>query len=504
MTIDLTGVWHCDDEGTYYIRQFGDTVVWAGLHDSGFHKGIEFANVFWGTVSPDGLSVSGEWADVPRGGTESSGRLRFTITDGFALGNVVPALVQDPNQTTGGFGGKNWLKYGGMLVPQHIVKTANKVQRCDKLVGENNPPCRDFTVIWGYTNRLGTSQELYDSHKERISPGLQGPDLPPDDTYCSFVQSARGLFAEWDGDGDFTFNLIPNWNFTDPPGQFWTTGWVPTPIAVVTGWSWDGPTFGPMTRSQYINMLFNQWGFFHCENMMYGRTNSEDDDECKAEANVLLPGWNETSGNSILVNGRPIEGRIDPLGQTGEHPRFTFEIGPNGTTVDLLLDQQVRVTGVVADDAGHKTTFEDGQFIYQPPEIHPVYQIDIVTDASSQTLSGAWHGTPDNGTYYIRQLGDDIWWLGLSRDQGRTFANVFRGTYNDNRGLIEGEWVDVPMGVGGMLGGGTLRLACQEYMHDILKVSDPAVFGASSWKKLYDTPGVPARGPSRRTGSELE
>jgi hypothetical protein len=59
MTIDLTGVWHCDDEGTYYIRQFGDTVVWAGLHDSGFHKGIEFANVFWGTVSPDGLSVSG-------------------------------------------------------------------------------------------------------------------------------------------------------------------------------------------------------------------------------------------------------------------------------------------------------------------------------------------------------------------------------------------------------------------------------------------------------------
>jgi hypothetical protein len=42
-----------------------------------------------------------------------------------------------------------------------------------------------------------------------------------------------------------------------------------------------------------------------------------------------------------------------------------------------------------------------------------------------------------------------------------------------------------------MLGGGSLRLATQEDRHDILKVSDPAVFGASSWTKLYDTPGVP-------------
>ena len=372
MTNDVTGVWSCDDSSLYYIRQVDDTVVWAGLHKSGFQNGIEFTNVFWGTISPDGQSVSGEWADVPRGGAESSGNLRFTIQNADVLGFGVRELVQDPNQTTGGFGGKLWVNDdGAMLGPQDIVKTANKVQRCDMLVGENNPPCRDFTVMWGYTSELGCTQELYDSHPERIRPGLQGPDLPPDDSYCSFVKSARGLLRDWGGDGDFTFNLIPDWNLTDPPGQFWTTGWVPSPIEVVTGWTWDGPIFGPMTRSQYIHMLFNEWGFFHCENMMYGRTNSDDDDECKAKANVLLPGWNETSGNSILVNGRPIEGRVDPLGQTGEHSRFTFEIGPNGTTVDLFLDQQVRVTGVVADDAGHKTTFEDGDFVYQPPKSTP-------------------------------------------------------------------------------------------------------------------------------------
>jgi hypothetical protein len=515
MPVDLTGVWSCDDGGIYYIRQLGDTVVWAGLHDSGFHKGIEFANVFRGTFSTDGQSVSGKWVDVPRGGTESSGNLRFTIqnanVDVLGIDFDVRELVQDPNQTTGGFGGKLWVKDGAMLVPQDIVQTANQVQRYDKLVGENNPPCRDFTVMWGYTSELGCSKELYDLHKDRISTGFRGPDLPPDDSYCSFVQSGRGWWSGWlgqgwGGDGDFTFNLVPDWNLTDPAGQFWATGWVQTPIEVVTGWYWDGPIFGPMAPSQYIHMLFDEWQFFHCENMMYGRTNSDDDDECNAPANILLPGWNEASGNSVLVNGRPIEGRVGPPNQTGEHSRFTFfELDPNGPTEYLLFDQQVRVTGVVADDAGHKTTFEDGGFVYQPPEIHPVYQIDIITDAfkkaSSQTLSGAWHGTPDNGTYYIRQLGDDIWWLGLSRDQGRTFANVFRGTYNDNAGLIEGEWVDVPMGVGGMLGGGTLRLACQEYRHDILKVSDPAVFGASSWTKLYDTPGVPAPEPGETHAS---
>lgn len=489
MTIDVTGVWTCDDGGLYYIRQVGDTVVWAGLHDSGFHKGIEFTNVFWGTLSPDGQSVGGEWADVPRGGTEGWGNLRCTIQTAHVnvLGHDfdVLELVQDPNLTTG-FGGKLWVKNGAPLDPQDIVATANQVQRYDGPLGDNNPPCRDFTVMWGTTAEL---KELHDKYGDFVSPGFHESTPPPAIGYCSFVQSGRGLWSGtlgqgWSGDGDFTFNLVPDWNLTDPGGQFWATGWVPGPFNI----------FG-QTRSQYIQFLYEQgaggqpWGFFHCENMMYGRENSDDDDDCQAPARVKLPGWMETSGNSILVNGRPIAGQVDLDHPSGEPPHFFF--GPQGAIVGLGLDQQVRVTGVVADDAGHSS--DDG--VYQPPEIHPVYQIDIITDdfknASSQTLSGAWHGTLDEGTYYIRQLGEYIWWLGLSRDQGRTFANVFRGTYNDNAALIEGEWVDVPMGVGGSLGGGSLRLATQEYRHDILKVSNPAVFGASSWTKLYDTPGVP-------------
>ena len=47
---DLNGAWRANDGGVYYIRQNGDLVTWAGLHASGFHMGMEFANVFRGNV----------------------------------------------------------------------------------------------------------------------------------------------------------------------------------------------------------------------------------------------------------------------------------------------------------------------------------------------------------------------------------------------------------------------------------------------------------------------
>jgi hypothetical protein len=60
-------------------------------------------------------------------------------------------------------------------------------------------------------------------------------------------------------------------------------------------------------------------------------------------------------------------------------------------------------------------------------------------------LSGVWHGS-DIGTYYVRQLDREVWWLGLPRDQGRSFANVFHGSISES-GPLEGQWIDVPMGV---------------------------------------------------------
>jgi hypothetical protein len=116
---DLTGVWQCDDGGLYYIRQAGDgSVTWAGLQDSGFHNGMAFTNVFSGSLSGDGL-VTGQWADVPRGATASSGTMVLAIADdapGLRL-----LLRVDPD-TTGGFGGSTWLPTGSLLEPQDSAR----------------------------------------------------------------------------------------------------------------------------------------------------------------------------------------------------------------------------------------------------------------------------------------------------------------------------------------------------------------------------------------------
>ena len=457
MAVDLTGAWRADDGGLYYVRQLADrSVTWAGLQDSGFHKGVGFTNVFRGHVSPDGKRVTGNWADVPRGRTLGAGTLALDI--------VGPTqLRKRPAGTTGSFGGSVWTKGAPQLVPQDIQSVESRVQRYDVKLAENNPPCRDFTVMWGTVG------------------AVKGPTVPPvRDDYCSFV-------GDWPGDGDFTFDLVPD--FTPMEPDFWTSGWL--------GRSF---TFGQVLlgANEFMLALLDRFGHFHCEAPMYAREN--DSDHCRDAPVMLLPGWHERGGNSILVNGRPVD---DDVGVVTDHrqrpgspvpPPFVTLVfhgrAGGGELVNLTTGTVARVTGVVADDAGHSSV---------PPEIHPVYAIDVVSVPRRKVglplpglnLTGAWHGS-DIGTYYVRQVETTVWWLGLSRDQGRSFANVFHGTISGN--VVEGTWADVPMGVGGALSGGTLTLHGGPLSTQLVRLAQSGAFGGSLWTKLYDVePGVPVK-----------
>jgi len=72
----------------------------------------------------------------------------------------------------------------------------------------------------------------------------------------------------------------------------------------------------------------------------------------------------------------------------------------------------------------------------QNQEIHPMYALDFVQNFQLPRpfaqLTGVWSGD-DAGTYYVRQIGNTVWWLGVSVDEGRTFANVFRGTLQNGQ-----------------------------------------------------------------------
>ncbi len=93
---DFSGVWSCDDGGTYYIHQIGNTIWWYGENDP---SSPGFANVAKGTIN--GGKISLNWADVPKGTTFNNGILVLNIVSDNELQKI---------QYTGGFSGSKWTR----------------------------------------------------------------------------------------------------------------------------------------------------------------------------------------------------------------------------------------------------------------------------------------------------------------------------------------------------------------------------------------------------------
>lgn len=103
--------------------------------------------------------------------------------------------------------------------------------------------------------------------------------------------------------------------------------------------------------------------------------------------------------------------------------------------------------------------------------------------AAPPTMSGTWKAN-DGGTYYVRQSGNEIWWLGMSKDGGKTFTNVFHGTRSGN--TVTGRWSDVPKG--GAVSGGAMTLTVFG-TNGVLgwkRASATGGFGGSNWFKPCD------------------
>jgi hypothetical protein len=116
-------------------------------------------------------------------------------------------------------------------------------------------------------------------------------------------------------------------------------------------------------------------------------------------------------------------------------------------------------------------------------------------------LTGAWQGD-DRGIYYIRHVGDCLWWFGTEIREiqpGATgqfgFANVASGRVDGTR--IDVEWADVP--VGNILGGGGLTLVYDE-VNDQLMITerrgDWIPFGATTFTRI-EPEGGPEATPSQ-------
>src|SRR5262249_5509198 len=81
---NFTGWWYADGQSAlYYIRHLdNNSIWWAGMRTWwGFHKGLEFTNVFYGTFDPAAKTVKGFWTDVPRGANLGSGSLSLDVVE---------------------------------------------------------------------------------------------------------------------------------------------------------------------------------------------------------------------------------------------------------------------------------------------------------------------------------------------------------------------------------------------------------------------------------------
>jgi hypothetical protein len=103
-----------------------------------------------------------------------------------------------------------------------------------------------------------------------------------------------------------------------------------------------------------------------------------------------------------------------------------------------------------------------------------------IAPPDNTNLSGSWLAD-DKGTYYLRQIGDELWWVGVSAGlmyPGLESCTIFHGSVTDSG--VTGEWSAVPRGA--LHGHGTLTLRRADN-NQLLRVEEIGGFGASTWRR---------------------
>jgi hypothetical protein len=94
--MNLTGVWNCDDDGKYYIRQFGSRVWWYGEDDP---YTPTWSNIMRGDIRSN--IIRADWTDVPKGSIMQYGILELRIESNDRIVAI---------SKTGGFAGSVWTR----------------------------------------------------------------------------------------------------------------------------------------------------------------------------------------------------------------------------------------------------------------------------------------------------------------------------------------------------------------------------------------------------------
>jgi len=99
------------------------------------------------------------------------------------------------------------------------------------------------------------------------------------------------------------------------------------------------------------------------------------------------------------------------------------------------------------------------------------------TPSASFNLTGRWRSN-DGGMYFLRQVGNQLWWYGQSGDNGRTWTNVFQGRIEGSQ--VIGSWADVPHGQIMHNGEMSLQIVAPNFLRAVNRTGG---FGGSEWSR---------------------
>jgi len=178
-----------------------------------------------------------------------------------------------------------------------------------------------------------------------------------------------------------------------------------------------------------------------------------------------------------------------------QSPSISFLIGGGSseqTRVELLIDGHPVLTASGKNiETMHKQAWNLESYIGQTAQIRIVdesqegwghinvddFRFSNVVSATVD-LTGSWECN-DGGTYFVSQIGNEVWWYGRSYDSGTAWSNVFHGTLDGN--TVIGQWADIPQGY--MLSSGNMILRIDSDK-SFTATQKTGVFGGNQWTRM--------------------
>jgi hypothetical protein len=166
--------------------------------------------------------------------------------------------------------------------------------------------------------------------------------------------------------------------------------------------------------------------------------------------------------STLSWHSRPVEGRqVDLTSQTNCGYRFDFEPG--------IIDRD------------QSASLELGKTMRAILYVLSLFAVSVAGIdaglAQAIDLTGVWH-TGSGATFFVRQVGFEIWWYGTQAPTQPRWSNVASGRLDGN--VVRVQWVDVPQGTS--RNSGILALRILDANHLVVS-ENPNNFVSEDWSR---------------------